>query len=109
VLPFQIISFGDAEANRYAAIRATLERDGEPIGPNDLIVAAITGENSGILITNNQREFDRAEGLATENWITQYGRYCGSNRAKPKPRSAHRTRSAPAAPVRGLLAPKEYE
>ena len=46
---------------------------GTPIGPNDLIIAATVLANSGILITNNEHEFKRIEGLAMENWTTESG------------------------------------
>ena len=69
LLPFEVAAFGADEAERYAAIRATLEKDGTPIGPNDLIIAAITIESDGTLITNNEREFRRIPQLKVENWV----------------------------------------
>lgn len=68
LLPFKITPFGDAEAQRYATIRSTLEKSGNPIGPNDFIVAATTMENDGVLITNNEKEFKRVKSLKVENW-----------------------------------------
>lgn len=69
LLPFEIVSFGNQEAERYAIVRAELDRAGTPIGPNDLVIAATTAENDGILVTNNEKEFKRVSGLKIENWM----------------------------------------
>jgi len=68
LLPFKVVPFGDEEANGYARIRSTLEKNGTPIGPNDFIVAATTMENDGVLVTNNEKEFKRVKHLKVENW-----------------------------------------
>ena len=52
----------------YADIRATLERDGEIIGPNDLWIAAHARSMGLTLVTSNEREFRRVPGLKVENW-----------------------------------------
>ena len=66
---FEIIPFDDVAAMAHAKIRAALERKGQPISQNDLIIAATVMSRNGILITNNIREFSRIEGLACEDWI----------------------------------------
>jgi tRNA(fMet)-specific endonuclease VapC len=38
---FKSLPFDDAAASEYARIRAQLEREGTPIGANDLLIAAI--------------------------------------------------------------------
>lgn len=68
--PFEIISFDDAAAIIYSFIRASLEKQGMPIGPNDYIVASIVLAQNGILITNNEKGFSRIKDLRFENWIT---------------------------------------
>ncbi len=68
LMPFQIKGFNDAETAVYAIIRKKLEEDGNPIGPNDMIIASIVLANNGTLITNNIKEFSRIEGLKIENW-----------------------------------------
>jgi tRNA(fMet)-specific endonuclease VapC len=55
-------------ARQYARIRAFLERQGTPIGANDLWIAAQALATDAILVTNNTREFERVPGLALENW-----------------------------------------
>ncbi|MEN9485682.1 MAG: hypothetical protein RJB37_3562, partial [Pseudomonadota bacterium] len=53
----------------YGRIRATLQRSGQPIGNNDLWIAAHALAEGWTLVTNNEREFVRVEGLAVENWV----------------------------------------
>jgi tRNA(fMet)-specific endonuclease VapC len=66
--PLAIIPFGDEEAVCYARIRAELESEGTPIGPNDLLIAATALARGAILVTRNSREFQRVKGLALEDW-----------------------------------------
>ena len=53
----------------YGQIRASLNRVGQPIGNNDLWLAAHARAEGWILVTNNEREFIRVPGLQVENWI----------------------------------------
>lgn len=53
----------------YGNIRAQLERAGTPIGGNDLLIAAHALASDCILVTDNEREFARVEGLSIENWL----------------------------------------
>ena len=54
----------------YGQIRAALERRGQPIGNNDLWIAAHARAEGWIVVTNNEREFQRVEGLQVENWVS---------------------------------------
>jgi tRNA(fMet)-specific endonuclease VapC len=58
----------DADAH-YAAVRHHLERAGQPIGANDLLIAAHALALGATLVTNNRREFDRVPGLRVEDWL----------------------------------------
>jgi tRNA(fMet)-specific endonuclease VapC len=69
--PFEIVPFIDLVTYVYADIRCTLEKAGQTIGPNDLLIAAIVKFNEGILITNNTDEFKRVKGLQIENWVQE--------------------------------------
>jgi tRNA(fMet)-specific endonuclease VapC len=69
--PFEIIPFIDLVTYVYADIRCTLEKTGQIIGPNDLLIAAIVKFHEGILITNNPEEFKRVKGLQLENWVQE--------------------------------------
>jgi len=53
----------------YAAIRDHLARQGTPIGPNDLLIAAHARAADCTVVTANAREFSRVPGLAVENWL----------------------------------------
>ena len=61
-------SFDDAAAEQYGQIRANLATQGIPIGPNDLMIAAIALANQLTLVTHNVREFSRVSGLSIEDW-----------------------------------------
>ena len=56
-------------AERYAAIRANLERRGLSISEQDLLVAAVALDESGIVVTNNVAEFQRIPGLQVTSGI----------------------------------------
>ena len=52
----------------YGHIRSALELAGTPIGNNDLWIASHAMAENLILVTNNEREFARIDGLRIENW-----------------------------------------
>jgi tRNA(fMet)-specific endonuclease VapC len=56
-------------AMAYGRIRASLERQGLPIGANDLWIAAQAQTVNAVLVTDNLLEFSRVEGLRLENWL----------------------------------------
>lgn len=58
-----------AAGEHYGQIRAELQRNGLPIGNNDLWLAAHARAEGWILVTNNEREFVRVPGLQVENWV----------------------------------------
>ncbi len=53
----------------YGALRARLERMGQPIGGNDLLIAAQTVALGYTLVTDTEREFTRITELPVENWL----------------------------------------
>jgi tRNA(fMet)-specific endonuclease VapC len=55
----------------YGEIRAHLQRTGQPIGNNDLWIAAHARAEGWILVSNNEAEFLRVPGLAVENWARE--------------------------------------
>lgn len=65
----EIAPFDVRAAKEYGSIRANLEKSGNKIGGNDMLIAANAKAENAILVTNNVREFDRVEGLTVENWI----------------------------------------
>lgn len=64
-----VLPYGVKAAQHYGSIRATLERRGQPIGVNDLHIAAHARSEGLTLVSNNLREFERVEGLLTGNWL----------------------------------------
>ena len=67
--PLRSYPFDDSAAQLYAKVRYHLERAGTPIGPNDLIIAAIALSQKCTVVTANVREFSRVPDLTVENWI----------------------------------------
>ena len=55
----------------YGVIRASLERTGQPIGANDLLIAAHALALGLTVVTDNEREFSRIDNLRVENWLRQ--------------------------------------
>ena len=53
----------------YAQLRVDLERNGNLVGPNDLLIAAQALALGLVLVTGNEREFSRIPGLKLENWL----------------------------------------
>ncbi len=66
---FGSLPFDEKAVKAYGEIRAKLERKGLPIGPNDLIVAAIAKAHDAVLVTNNVQEFERVDGIRIEDWL----------------------------------------
>ncbi|MDA0893561.1 MAG: type II toxin-antitoxin system VapC family toxin [Proteobacteria bacterium] len=55
--------------HQYATLRHHLTRQGTPIGPNDLLIAAHAIASDLTVVTANVREFSRVPGLKVENWL----------------------------------------
>ena len=66
---FESLSFDDYAARKYGEIRSELAQKGTPIGPNDLMIAAIASVHEAVLVTHNTREFTRVAGLKIEDWF----------------------------------------
>jgi tRNA(fMet)-specific endonuclease VapC len=66
VLPFET----PADA-AYGVLRTRLEQTGTPIGGNDLLIAAQVLTLGYTIVTDNEREFARIDGLPRENWLRQ--------------------------------------
>jgi tRNA(fMet)-specific endonuclease VapC len=63
-----ILPFDQQAAVCYGDVRSSLEKRGEIIGSNDLLIAAHAISLNLILVTNNEKEFNRVAGLRVENW-----------------------------------------
>ena len=66
VLPFE------APADTaYGLLRARLEQAGQPMGGNDLLIAAQAVALGYALVADNEREFARIDALPRENWLRE--------------------------------------
>ena len=65
---FIIYDYSKTSAKSYANIRTDLEKKGEIIGANDLLIASHALSLGAVLVTNNMREFKRVEKLILEDW-----------------------------------------
>jgi tRNA(fMet)-specific endonuclease VapC len=65
----QVLPYGPKAAQHYGAIRAALEKIGQPIGVNDMHIAAHARSEGLVLVTNNMGEFARVPALEAENWV----------------------------------------
>jgi len=64
-----VLALPEIASREYGTLRAVLEAKGQPIGNNDLWIAAHAKSIDMTLVTNNEREFKRIPGLKLENWV----------------------------------------
>lgn len=67
----EVLSLEAPADEHYAQIRQHLARQGTPIGPNDLLIAAHALTADLTLVTANTREFERVPSLRVENWLLE--------------------------------------
>lgn len=67
-LRFEVLAFDHEDARHAGEIRAALSAQGTPIGAYDILIAAQARARELTLVTRNQREFQRVDGLRIENW-----------------------------------------
>ena len=65
----EVLPYGSKAAQHYGAIRAGLEKLGQPIGVNDLHIAAHARSEGLVMVTNNVGEFARVPALEVENRV----------------------------------------
>ena len=66
--PLDIMPFDEAVAEHYGQIRTYLEKEGMPIRPLDMMIAAHAQCLGSILVTNNKKKFVRVPDLTIEDW-----------------------------------------
>lgn len=82
---FLSLPFDDMSGEEYARVRADLATKGTPIGPNDMLIAAIVLSNHLTLVTHNTAEFSRVVGLTLEDWqIKNKWPHFSSSSARPQ-------------------------
>lgn len=67
--PIEILLYDYNAAKSYGELRLNLENRGEIIGPLDMLIAAHALSNDIVLVTNNEKEFQRVNHLKIENWM----------------------------------------
>jgi tRNA(fMet)-specific endonuclease VapC len=65
----EVLPYDDRAAWQYGIIRAALEKQDAPIGVNDLHIAGHARSLGLVIVTNNQRAFERVPGVSVENWV----------------------------------------
>lgn len=66
----EVLPYTAKASAHYGSIRSALEKAGQPIGVNDLHIAAHARSEGLVVVTNNVSEFARVPGLMVENWVT---------------------------------------
>ena len=66
----EVLPFEEPADAVYGVLRARLEQKGQPIGGNDLLIAAQAVSLGLTLVTGNEREFAKVDDLRCENWLS---------------------------------------
>jgi tRNA(fMet)-specific endonuclease VapC len=64
-----VVAFEAPADATYGRLRAELEKAGQPIGGNDLLIAAHAVTLGHTLVSDNERELVRVTGLRCVNWL----------------------------------------
>ena len=65
---FNVLPFDDNDAIPYGKLKSELRKEGQLIGPIDMLLAAQAISKDLIFVTNNIKEFERVKNLKLENW-----------------------------------------
>ena len=65
----EVLPFEPPADSVYGDLRMLLERAGQPIGGNDLLIAAQALALGYTVVTDNESELARVKGLARKNWL----------------------------------------
>jgi tRNA(fMet)-specific endonuclease VapC len=66
---FNILCFDDMDAIPYGKLKAKMKKEGNMIGPIDMLLAAQALSKDLIFVTNNSKEFIRIDNIKLENWV----------------------------------------
>jgi len=67
LLRVDVLPWDSETARRYGPMRAALEREGQPMGNLDMMIAAHALATQAVLVTKD-RVFGRVKGLKIEDW-----------------------------------------
>jgi tRNA(fMet)-specific endonuclease VapC len=65
----EVLSFDRKAIDNFAMIKADLKKQGKLIDDFDILIAAVALSNDMILVTNNEKHFERISNLKIENWL----------------------------------------
>lgn len=68
ILPLEIADFDEKAAESYGKVRASLEKEGKPVGSMDMMIGAHALGLGVTLVTNNIREFKQIKHLKIVDW-----------------------------------------
>jgi tRNA(fMet)-specific endonuclease VapC len=63
-----VVHFDESAAECFGEIKYLLKSQGNIISDSDLFIAAAAISNNLVLVTNNERHFERIENLEITNW-----------------------------------------
>lgn len=63
-----ILPFEDADARAAGGLRAALQKQGQPIGAYNVLIAGCGLARGLVVVTSNVGEFQRVSGLQVEDW-----------------------------------------
>jgi tRNA(fMet)-specific endonuclease VapC len=66
-----VLPFAAPADTAYGLLRARLEQAGQPIGGNDLLIAAQAVALGYAIVTDNTQEFARIDDLPRKNWLRE--------------------------------------
>jgi len=64
-----VIHFDESAAECFGKIKSLLKSQGKIICDSDLFIAAAAISNDLVLVTNNERHFERIDSLGITNWV----------------------------------------
>ena len=64
-----VLSFDASAAIRAGELRAEMERNGNPVGPYDMLLAAHALSVGLAFVTHDTTEFSRVNGLRLDDWL----------------------------------------
>ena len=66
----KVLNFDRESMENYAVIKSELKKQGKLIDDFDILIAAVTISNQLILVTCNEKHFERIPNLKIENWLS---------------------------------------
>lgn len=69
ILDINIVNFDPKAGEQFGNIKVELKKTGKIINDSDLFIAATAISTNMILVTNNEKHFQRIKNLKIENWL----------------------------------------